>query len=81
MPIRTGQLAVSAMPVRVQVNPIACEGRGMCAELLSELVGLDEWGYPLVDQRPVPPDLERHARRAVAACPTLALRLVPVHQR
>jgi ferredoxin len=40
------------------------------------MIGLDDWGYPMVDPRPVPPALEAHARRAVAACPTLALRLV-----
>jgi ferredoxin len=57
------------------VDPIACDGHGLCAGLLPELVALDEWGYPLLDPRPVPPDLLAHARRAVAACPTLALRL------
>jgi ferredoxin len=37
---------------------------------------MDEWGFPIVDPRPLPPSLERHARSAVSACPTLALRLV-----
>ena len=32
-------------------------------------------GYPVVDPRPLPPGLERNARAAVSACPTLALRL------
>ena len=36
---------------------------------------LDDWGYPIVAPGPVPPELEGHARRAVAACPTLALML------
>jgi ferredoxin len=61
---------------RLTVNPVACAGHGACAELLPEAVTLDEWGYPLIDPRPLPPGLERHARQAVAACPTLALRLV-----
>lgn len=60
----------------LRVNPIACDGHGMCAELLPELVTLDEWGYPIVDRRPLPPGLERVARKAVAACPVLALKLV-----
>lgn len=60
---------------RLRVNPIACDGRGLCAELLPERIDLDEWGYPIVDPAPLTPDLERHARRAVAACPTLALLL------
>ena len=59
----------------LRVNPIECEGHGACAELLPEMISLDEWGYPLVDPRPVPPALERQARRAVSGCPVLALRL------
>lgn len=47
----------------------------MCAELLPERVTLDDWGYPIVDDRPVPPALLDHARRAAQACPTLALLL------
>jgi ferredoxin len=60
----------------LRLNPIACEGHGLCAELFPERIGLDDWGYPLVDPGPVPPGLERHARRAVDACPALALALV-----
>ena len=65
---------------RLVVNPIACDAHGICAELLPEMVRLDEWGYPVIDDRPIPPHLEALARRAVSACPTLALliRDVPV---
>jgi ferredoxin len=63
------------MSTQLRVNPIQCSGHGACAELLPELVTLDEWGYPIVTPAPVPPDLERDARRAVTACPALALRL------
>jgi ferredoxin len=59
----------------LRVDPIACEGHGLCAELFPERVRLDDWGYPIVDPEPIPPALEGHARRAVSACPTLALRL------
>ena len=59
----------------LRVNPIACEAHGVCAELLPELITLDPWGYPILAQGPVPPPLLGHARRAVAACPTLALLL------
>jgi ferredoxin len=59
----------------VRVNPIACDGHGLCAELLPERISLDDWGYPLIDPEPIPGSLEPHARRAVAACPTLALML------
>jgi len=60
----------------LRVNPINCSGHGVCAELLPELIVLDEWGYPIIDPRPVPPVLDREARRAVAACPALALKLM-----
>jgi len=58
------------------VDPIACTGHGVCAELLPEGVRLDEWGYPLVAAGDVPPHLLRQARRAAAACPVRALLLV-----
>jgi ferredoxin len=57
------------------VNPIACDARGLCAELLPEIIQLDEWGYPIIVDQPVPAHLLAHAKRAVAVCPTLALRL------
>jgi ferredoxin len=63
------------MSHRLRLNPIACEAHGMCAELLPERITLDEWGYPLLDQEPLPRSLLEHARRAAQACPTLALRL------
>ncbi|MDX6491407.1 MAG: ferredoxin [Gaiellaceae bacterium] len=59
----------------LRVNPIMCDGSGLCAELIPERVRLDEWGYPIIDPRPITPELEDHAERAVAACPTMALLL------
>jgi ferredoxin len=61
------------MTSQLVVNPIACSGHGACAELLPERVTLDEWGYPLVDERPVSGSLHRQAARAVRDCPALAL--------
>jgi len=60
---------------RLRVNPIACEAHGMCAELLPERVTLDQWGYPIIDERPVDGALFENARRAAASCPTFALLL------
>ena len=60
---------------RLVVDPIRCDAYGYCAELLPELVSLDEWGYPMIADEDVPGDLRTEARRAVAACPRLALRL------
>ncbi len=59
----------------LNIDRITCDGRGMCAELLPELLELDEWGYPIVRSAEVPPALLDHARRAIAACPVLAFRL------
>ncbi len=63
---------------RLRVNPITCSGHGVCAELLPELVTLDEWGYPLIAaDGTVPARLARTARRAVTNCPALALSMPP----
>jgi ferredoxin len=61
--------------MNLQIDPIACTGHGLCADLLPELIELDEWGYPIIADS-VPPELAAHARRAVSSCPALALRLV-----
>ena len=58
---------------QLRVNPIACTGHGLCAELLPEIIELDPWGYPILTSPDVPHGLLDHARRAVDACPTLAL--------
>ena len=38
----------------LRVNPILCDAYGHCAELLPELITLDEWGYPIIADGPVP---------------------------
>jgi ferredoxin len=63
------------MSRRIVVDWIKCDAHGICAELLPEWIRLDDWGYPIIDGRAIPPELMAHARRAVTACPTLALRL------
>jgi ferredoxin len=59
----------------LRVNPIRCDAYGHCAELLPELIELDEWGYPIISDGPVPAALQREARRVVSLCPRLALLL------
>jgi len=63
-------------PARLRVDPIACDGRGLCAELLPELITLDDWGFPIITGE-VPSALRGEATEAVRLCPKLALRLVP----
>jgi ferredoxin len=53
-----------------------CDARGLCAELVPELIQLDEWGYPIVQPGPIPKELLGHVRRAAAACPTLAIHML-----
>ena len=61
---------------RLRVNPTLCDGVGYCAEIVPELIALDDWGYPIVDSRAIEDEeLLRHAQRAVATCPRLALLL------
>ena len=60
---------------RLRVDPIACEGRGLCAEVLPELITLDDWGFPIIDDQDLPPGLWREAAEAIRLCPKLALRL------
>lgn len=67
------------MTSRLRVDWPRCAGRGVCHELLPDHVALDEWGYPLVTGDIEDDDLP-DAREAVAACPELALRLVPAPQ-
>jgi ferredoxin len=68
------------MSRRLTIDPIACTGHGACAELFPEEIQRDDWGYPMLDDAPIGDDALAHARRAVAACPTLALRLVAARE-
>jgi ferredoxin len=63
------------MSLHLRLDPTACTAHGMCTELFPEWIRTDDWGYPIIDGRSIPPELEGHARRAADACPTLALLL------
>ncbi len=65
----------ASVPLRIRVDPVACDAYGYCAELLPERITLDEWGYPIVDGAPIDAELLELARRAVAECPRRALEL------
>lgn len=68
-------MATRAGRFRLTLDPTVCDGHGLCAALYPEGIALDDWGYPIVPAQDIPPDHEVHARRAVSACPALALRL------
>ena len=59
----------------IRLDPIACDAHGLCAELLPEHIRLDDWGYPIIAGDPVAREHVALARRAAAACPTLAIAL------
>ena len=62
-----------ALDKRLRVNPVACDGVGICGHLAADLVRFDSWGYPIVTDRALGRrDLNR-ATAAVAACPKHAL--------
>jgi ferredoxin len=69
------------MSEHLTVDPIACTGHGLCADLFPERVALDDWGYPIIDPAAIPPELREHALRAVRACPAIALRLKQLSER
>jgi len=67
---------MKAVRTRIAVDPVACEAYGYCAELLPEVLSVDEWGYPVLHDKTVPDHLVEQARRAARACPRRALHVM-----
>jgi ferredoxin len=67
---------MSRWSLQLVLDPVACDGRGVCAEMLPERIELDRWGYPVIDAAEIAPALFEHAVRAVRSCPKQALHLV-----
>lgn len=65
----------------IAVDRIKCDGHGLCAEILPELIRMDDWGYPIVAPGTIPDQLMPLAQRAVDNCPVLALTLRRVEHR
>jgi ferredoxin len=77
--------------MKLSLDPTMCVGYGACAQLVPEVVTMDEWGFPILQPREevggrdgfesdrraveVPAELEHLANRAVHSCPKLALTL------
>jgi ferredoxin len=66
--------------LRLRVDPIGCKGHGICAELLPELIRLDDWGYPIIRDAPIKAPLMDDVRQTISACPALALRLERIRE-
>ncbi len=69
------QLEMTMPAYVLRVDPIACRGEGVCADLFPEGIRLDDWGYPIIEPGAVPAAHLTHARWAVDNCPALALEL------
>lgn len=63
----------SAAEARLRVDPVACDGIGLCALLAPDVIELDRWGFPVVSAEDLAPGQVKAARRAVRACPRRAL--------
>jgi ferredoxin len=63
--------------MKIRLNLAICDGFGFCAEMLPELVSLDEWGFPVIADGDVPSPLVPAAKQVVKSCPRRALELVP----
>lgn len=64
-----------ASDVRMVVDWTRCQGHGLCAHLMPDLVKLDHHGFPVFMDSPVPTWAKSEAQRAVEMCPALALRV------
>lgn len=63
------------MNAQLRVDWPDCKGRGLCHEVLPEIIDLDEWGYPIITGQ-ITDKLLEDAREAVRVCPQLALRII-----
>ena len=64
--------------VRLRVDPVECDGIGMCAHLAAGVVAVDSWGYPIVPSRTLTRREKAAAEVAVTGCPRQALFLQTV---
>jgi NADH:ubiquinone oxidoreductase subunit F (NADH-binding)/ferredoxin len=69
--------ATDGAGLRLEVDWSRCDGHGLCADIMRGVVRLDGYGYPVLPEDSIAGRLEPAAHRAVAMCPSLALRLVP----
>ncbi|ARX83440.1 oxidoreductase [Streptomyces alboflavus] len=60
---------------KLAVDWTLCQGHGLCADIVPELIQLGPDGFPAVAEAAVPRYSEARAQRAVRRCPALALRI------
>lgn len=62
--------------VRARVNPVKCQGYGICSDILPSLFVRDEWGFAQAAARDVEPAERSNLDRAVEECPVRAIRII-----
>lgn len=60
----------------LRVDAATCDGVGMCALVAPDLITLDSWGFPVIDDAVASTRLKK-ARAAARSCPHRALRVEP----
>jgi ferredoxin len=78
-------MATPANRYQLHIDWTKCDGRGLCTELLPNLLGRDKWGFPVAkNDNPaersnvsVPGSSLEAANDAVSLCPLIALSLLP----
>jgi ferredoxin len=63
----------AARSAHLRVDPVRCDGVGVCAHVATQIVRMDSWGYPIVPDEPLDSTGRRQAAVAVRACPRGAL--------
>jgi ferredoxin len=63
---------------KIFVDWTLCQGHGLCADIVPELIRINPDGYPSVADAVVPTHMRGRAQRAVRRCPALAMRIEQV---
>lgn len=63
------------MDQRLKVDWIKCDGYGLCGDFVPDVIGLDEWRYPILPDGPIDPARLHEIQRAMDCCPMRALTL------
>ncbi|WP_158171099.1 ferredoxin [Rhodococcus sp. JT-3] len=63
-----------------RVNPMACRGYGVCADIAPDQFTLDDWGLAQSTGAEVDPDDVANTQKAIDVCPYRAIRWTHQHE-
>ncbi|GLF93751.1 ferredoxin [Streptomyces yaizuensis] len=77
LPLPGYQEAQESIPSgeKILIDWTLCQGHGLCADVVPELIRINPDGFPSVADAVVPTHLQGKAQRAVRRCPALAMRI------